>query len=162
MAWRIIEPVLGVQGITDVSETLRHPLGTMVRAKNLTYGEGVFLYLQGATGTSTGSVVVYEQQSSTTTLLDLDYRGPVAVAMADVGASQYGWYQVRGSAVVRVSVAATAGNPAYYVDGGAGAVDDDVVVGGKVDGMAFKTNDGSPSAGFAIVEMAHPSCNGNG
>lgn len=160
MAFHIVDARLGSQPIAEASSTQQHPLGTMVRAVDTTYGEGVFIYLKGAASTAVGDVVSYDQKANTTEQIDVDMRGPVAVAMAATGASQYGWYQVRGSAVVN-SDTVLAGNPAFPGTQ-LGRVDDDVSPTNKIDGMAFKTANGTPSAGKAVVEIAFPSMNGDG
>lgn len=161
MAYRIVDERLGAQPISDTSTTARHALGTMVRAVDDSFGEGVFLYLKGADGTAVGSLLTYDQTFSTTTLTVNDSRGIAAVAMASTSASEYGWYQVRGAAVVRSSDAA-AGNPAYFVgDGDPGAVSALPTANTLVDGMVFTSATGIPTNGFAIAEVAFPVLSGN-
>ena len=75
-------------------------------------------------------------------------------------ANQQGWYQIAGSAVITAGTVAANGN--VYVTATAGSVDDAVVAGDKVDGARFKTADGTPAAGQAIVQLDRPSLNGNG
>lgn len=159
MAYRIVDDLLGAQPIAEASATQRHALGTMVRAVDPTYGEGVFLYLAGGTDVTAACLVRYDQRAGTTSLNGLDVYGPVAVAMAATDAGLYGWFQVRGAAVVQ-SNDATAGTQAYA--GEDGAVASAAQAGNKLDGMAFKTNGGVPSSGLAVCEIAFPSANGNG
>ena len=66
--WKVTTPVVGVQPITEVSATARHPLGTIVRAKDPTYGEGEFIYLLGVASTVVGSCVTYNATTWQTTL----------------------------------------------------------------------------------------------
>ena len=91
----------GCQAIADTSTTKQHPLGTIVRAVDPTYGEGEFIYLQGIDSTVIGSVVnydaVYVTELNTTGLAT---PSPLAVAMSANVANQYGWYQISGQAVV--------------------------------------------------------------
>ena len=47
MTYIIVEARAGMQPIADTSTTQRHPLGTIVRADDATYGEGEFVYLKG-------------------------------------------------------------------------------------------------------------------
>jgi hypothetical protein len=160
MAYKLVSTLLGTPSITDTSTTQALPLGTLVRAVDDTYGEGGFVYLKGVASTAVGSVVIFDQKAGTTTLATAGSRGPVAVAMSANVASQYGWYQVQGSAVVKASTVAANGN--VYATAAAATVDDATVAGDKVDGARFKSADGTPSAGFAVAQLAFPSMNGNG
>lgn len=135
-------------------------IGTRVKAFDPTYGEGEFVYLKGVASTAIGSVVIYDQYANTTTLATAGSRGPIAVAMSANVAGQGGWYQIAGAAVVKAATVAAAGN--CYATATAGTIDDATVAGDKIDGMRFKTADGTPSAGFAIVELDRPAMNANG
>lgn len=160
MAYYITSPNVYPQAIANTDTTQNIPLGTRVRAVDPTYGEGEFIYLKGVASTVVGSVAIYDEYAATTTLGVAGSRGPVAVAMSANVASQYGWYQIAGSAVVKSATVAAAGN--CYWTSTAGQLDDATVSGDKIDGMRFKTADGTPSAGFAVVSLDRPSANGNG
>lgn len=99
MAYRITDGKIGYQRIADTSTTQNHPLGTVVRATDTTYGEGEFIYLQGVASTVVGSAVVYNDATYLTTLAPAGNRlpEPVAFAMSANVASQYGWYQISGN-----------------------------------------------------------------
>lgn len=110
---RIVE-----QPIADTSTTQKHSPGTIVRAKDSTYGEGEFIYLLGVASTVVGSVVKWNATTYQTALLSVangKNKGvPVAVAMSANVASQYGWYQISGNAVVKkTSVAVTPQVPIF-------------------------------------------------
>ena len=95
-----ITSYIGAQPITETSTTQKHPLGTIVRAKDPTYGEGEFIYLTGIGSTTVGSIVNYDD--SYTTALNttgLATPRPLAIAMSANVASQYGWYQISGLAI---------------------------------------------------------------
>jgi len=97
-AWIVEQP------IADTSTTKKHPLGTIVRAKDSTYGEGEFIYLLGVGSTVVGSLVTYNATTYQTALSPTNATTdsvPVAVAMSANVASQYGWYQIGGLAVVK-------------------------------------------------------------
>lgn len=100
MAYITTDTVAGTQGIADTSTTQNHPLGTIVRAKDPTYGEGEFIYLQGIGSTIVGSIVEYNT-SFVTGLHSaaLSVPNPVAVSMSINVASSYGWYQISGIAL---------------------------------------------------------------
>lgn len=155
-----VENRAGLQAIADTSSTQAAPIGTVVRAVDTTYGEGEFIYLKGVASTVVGSAVIYDTYANTTTLAAAGSRGPLAVAMSANVANQFGWYQISGSAVVKAATVVANGN--VYVTATAGTVDDAVVAGDKVDGARFKTADGTPSAGFAVCQLARPSLNANG
>lgn len=100
MAFYSTEARVLPQAIADTSTTQYHPLGTIVTARDDTYGGGEFIYLKGIGSTIVGSFVNYDD--SFTTALDtgnLDHPRPVAIAMSANVASQYGWYQIAGLAI---------------------------------------------------------------
>lgn len=160
MAYIITTQTAGMQPIATTSTTQRHPLGTRVNAVDSTYGEGEFVYQKGVGSTVVGSVVIFDQYTGTSTLATAGSRGPVGVAMSANVLNQFGWYQVCGSAVAKAATVLANGN--VYATGTAGTVDDATVAGDKIDGARFKTADGTPSAGFAVVQLSNPSMNANG
>jgi len=96
MAFKSTETVVMIQDINETSTTKNHPLGTIIRAKDTTYGEGEFIYLQGVASTIVGSVVEYNTSFQTgleaTALLTPH---PLAVAMSiNVAGPNYGIAQV--------------------------------------------------------------------
>lgn len=109
-----VHDLVGAQPIADTSTTQNHNLGTIVRASDPTYGQAEFVYLKGIGSTAVGSVVTYDTLTYTTTLSAVggSIARPVAIAMSANVASQYGWYQISGIAVVKkqctVSLAAGA------------------------------------------------------
>src|SRR5688572_2822073 len=81
-----------------VNTSKRFKLGTRRKVDNKE-----FIYLQGIASTAVGSWVNFDTlETGVTALLASDVaattRGRVAVAMAAIGASQFGWYQVYGPA----------------------------------------------------------------
>ena len=100
MAYHITDTVAGSQGIATNSTTQKHPLGTIVRATDPTYGEGEFIYLKGVASTSVGQWVTYNvsfQSALATSAVNTP--NPHAVAMSACVADEYGWYQISGLAV---------------------------------------------------------------
>jgi len=160
MTFVSVEARAGVQAIADTSTTQQHALGTIVRAVDEVYGEGEFVYLKGVASTVVGSVVIFDSKLATTTLTVAGSKGPAAVAMSANVANQFGWYQVSGSAVAKAGTVVANASP--YVTATAGTIDDAIVSGDKIDGARFKTADGTPAAGFAVLQLARPSLNGNG
>ena len=155
----MITSLVGAQPIADTSTEQMHPIGTRVKAYDETYGEGEFIYLKGLASTAVGELVVYEEYGNLTVRAVAGSRGPAAVAMSANVASQYGWYQIFGAAVIKAGTVADNGD--VFLTATAGTVDDANVAGDKVDNARFKSADGTPSAGYAICQIAYPSCNGN-
>lgn len=108
----------GFQPIAVTDTTQNHPLGTVVRAKDPTYGEGEFIYLLGVANTLVGSVVTYRATGYATALAPVGTNLPqsVAFAMSANVALGYGWYQISGVAVAaKTSALAMASNVAIGV-----------------------------------------------
>jgi hypothetical protein len=160
MAYTFSDLHVGLQPIAVTSTVQQHIIGMRVHAYDPTYGEGEFIYLKGLAATAVGETVIYDTYANTTKRAVASDRGPVAVAMSANVASQFGWYQIAGSAIVKSN--AVVSGASVYVTATAGTVDDAVVAGDKIDGMRFKTADGTPSAGFVTAQLARPSLNGNG
>lgn len=100
MTYAVTDTVAGSQGIADNSTTQKHPLGTIVRAKDPTYGEGEFIYLKGVASTTVGLWVTYNvsfQSALATSAVGTP--NPHAVAMSACVADEYGWYQIGGLAI---------------------------------------------------------------
>jgi hypothetical protein len=110
MAYTASAPFVGAQPIADTDTTQRHPLGTIVNGYDPTYGWGEFIYLLGVASTVVGSIVRYNATTYQTALLSVTNgknKGvPVAVAMSANVASQYGWYQIGGNAVIKKTTVA--------------------------------------------------------
>jgi hypothetical protein len=156
MTWRITSPVVGAQRIDETSTTKNHPLGTIVKAADPTYGEAEFVYLTGVASTAAGAWVTYDVDGASA-LLVASAVGPVAIAMSANVASQYGWYMIHGkhNAALCWGSLALASNAILYATASAGLADDavvsgDVIVNAKVD--AAKTTGGSTVA----VEIYRP------
>lgn len=161
MAYNFTDPKVGMQPIAATSTVQNHPIGTLVKAYDPTYGEGEFIYLKGLASTAVGELVIYDTYANTTKRGVAGDRGPAAVAMSANVANQYGWYQVKGATVSKVAAAFAAGGN-VYLTATAGTIDDATVAGDKVDGARGKTAIDTPSAGFAVLQIDRPSLNGNG
>ncbi len=110
MAYNATEAFIVEQAIADTSTTQKHKLGKIVRAYDSTYGEGEFIYLLGVASTVVGSLVKWNATTYQTALLTVangKNKGvPVGVAMSANVASQYGWYQISGNAVIKKTTVA--------------------------------------------------------
>ncbi len=155
MAFHITDTVVGSQGIADTSTTQNHPLGTIVRAYDPTYGEGEFIYCSGVASTVVGSFALIHEDGFTTTLLAANDIGRVGLAMSINVASQYGWYQISGKGVGKVA-ASFADNGLVYATATAGTADDAVVAGDRVKKCIGASAIDTPSTGLAEMELDRP------
>lgn len=125
MAFFITSHVIGGQAIASTETTAQHRLGTVVQAYDSTYGAGEFIYLLGVASTVVGSLVTYNATTWQTTLSPTNATtdgAPVAVAMSANVASQYGWYQISGLAVIKKTAVALAPQVGLWLSGTAGRV----------------------------------------
>jgi hypothetical protein len=143
------------QAIADTSTTKKADLGTIIQAKDPTYGAGEFIYLKGVASTAVGSWVTYNMDDFTTTLLAANAIGPVAVAMSACVASNYGWYQISGKAV-GLALTGFVDNANVYATATAGSIDDAVVAGDRVKLAKGASAVDTPSAGLAEFEISRP------
>jgi hypothetical protein len=122
----ITDTLIGGQDIASTETTAQHPLGTIVRARHLTsLGGGEFIYLLGVANTEVGSLVTYNATTFQTTLSPTNATTdgpPVAVAMSANVASQYGWYQIQGLAVIKKTAVAVTPQSGIWLSGTAGRV----------------------------------------
>lgn len=118
--------IAGAQPIANTETTAKHQLGQIVRGIDPTYGEGEFIYLLGVGSTEVGSVVTYNATTYQTALLTVsngkNKAVPVAVAMSANVASQYGWYQIGGNAVVKKTTVAVTPQVPVYISATSGRI----------------------------------------
>jgi hypothetical protein len=152
MAFRITTHETGFQNIADTSAVQQHALGTTVTAIDPTYGQGEFIYLIGVGSTVVGSLVTWTSAHQTV-LGATTSRGLVAFAMSINTAGLYGWYQISGVAVAKAGTVVT---NSFVQVGAAGIVDDTATTLLWVDNAYFRSADGTPSAGLALVQCNRP------
>lgn len=157
MAFTILDTVMGAQPIATTQATANdaHPLGTIIRAADDTYGAGEFIYLQGLASTEIGTWVTYNMDGFTTALLANNAIAPVAIAMSENVAGQYGWYQIQGKAIGK-ALTGFADNANVYSTTTAGSVDDAVVAGNRVKNAKGASPVNIPSSGLAEFEISRP------
>lgn len=137
-----VHTMAGAQPIANTETSQKHPLGTIVRGVDPTYGEAEFIYLLGVASTAVGSVVTYDASTYQTVLCAVggNIPRPIAIAMSANVAAQYGWYQISGVAVVKktctISLAAGA------------------AVGVLTTGLIAGTGSGKEIAGAAVAAVA--------
>lgn len=158
-SYTVTSDLLGVQPINLSTTGQNWPLGTKVRAKDPTYGEGTFVYLEGVANTVVGSVVTFDAATGTTVLATTTSGlGPVAVAMSANVASQFGWYQTEGyNPNILANATCVAGSRAY-ASTTAGEITTSSDSAEGIDGLAVQV---SVSAGVAGGTLGSPALNGN-
>jgi len=155
MAFVIRNAEIGWQQIATTSTTKQHPLGTVVKAVDPTYGEGEFIYLVGVGSTVVGSVVNFFESGFTTALIVADAIGQVGVAMSANVASQYGWYQIAGKAIAKC-VASVADNGLCYACSTAGSIDDASTAGDRIKKAITAGATDSAGTGLTFIEIQYP------
>lgn len=122
MVWRTSDTRIGTPVLTDTDTVAKLPLGTRIKANDPTYGDGEFIYLKGAATTAIGTWVTYNLDDMSTTLLAANAIGPVGISMSANVASQYGWYQISGMAVIKKTAVAVSPSSGLWLSGTAGRV----------------------------------------
>lgn len=124
MAFTISNNELGVQPIAVNSATQNHPLGKIVDGYDPTFGGGEFIYLLGVASTIVGSLVTYNATTFQTALsVNTAVQAvPVAVAMSANVATQFGWYQIAGLAVIKKTAVAVTPQVPVFLSTTAGRV----------------------------------------
>ncbi len=132
--------------------------GDIVRAQHIgaaAYGTGEFRWLKGVASTTVGSWVTYNADDWSTALLAANAIGPVAVAMSDNVAGQWGWYCIDGKVPAKV-LTGFLDNANIYATATAGSADDAVVAGDRVQNAKGASAIGTPAAGLAEFEISRP------
>jgi hypothetical protein len=141
--------------------------GMIVRAVDPIYGEGEFVYLQGAASTVVGSVVTWSGVNGTTvqsyqTALaasNANLAQPLAVAMAANLANSWGWYQIGGNAVCATNGTLAAGPGPVYL-AGSGQLTSTAAAGKQVENAVNVSATGTPGTNLAIVSIDRPHAQG--
>lgn len=165
MAYTIVNGLAGYQPVASTSDVRNHPIGTIVRAVDPTYGEGEFIYLKGGASVAVGSLVYYTDNAAadsvklTTTSGVVDGGSNLAVAMAATTAALYGWFQIGGRAVTLKT--ATKIDPAstfkVFLSGTAGRVMPTSVAGRQILGARFPaTTTVTTTTSTAVVTLNRP------
>src|SRR3972149_3094805 len=159
MAWKITNPEIGLQAITETSTTQKHSLGHKITAFDSTYGEGEFIYCVGVADTAIGSAVRINPYGHTTALVDSDVAdtivGSVGIAKAATVPSQYGWYQIRGTAIA-LGLASLADNAKVFATATAGSLDDSGTGGQQVIGAKTASALDTPATGQFLIALSYP------
>lgn len=135
--------------LTDIDTEARNP----VLSTRFGDDQSEYIYLKGVASVGVGSVVTYDE-NGLTALVIADAVGPVAVAVAAVVASTWGWFCIKSpSAGLTTKCDVVADNTPAYIDGTAGRVDDAVVTGDLVCNMFMRSAD---AANLCTTQFDHP------
>ncbi len=178
MAFTPVEARFGIQPIafTNVPNTLlqsgqspfanqEHPLGTIVRANDPTFGEGEFIYLLGVVNTVTGLLVTWDAVTFQTAVLASTaiLSQSVAVAMSANVATNFGWYQISGMAtVLKTAVQITSGTQLrVFISATAGRVFVTTTAGKEIVGARFaNTTTVTSTTSTVVVHINRPFAQG--
>ena len=147
-----------LQKINEVSTTQKHELGTIITAADrdsTAYGTGEFIYLKGVDNTVAGSNVLYQSDDFSTKLIVSGDIGPMAVAMASNVSNTFGWYQIKGKAIIKVA-AGFADNSNCYLNATAGTLSNTVSSTNYVFGIKGASAIGAVGTGLAEAELERP------
>lgn len=145
------------QAIDATSTTQVYKAGYRIRCRDMgttDRGEAEFQYGKGITSVASGDACIISSNNDAAIRTVARSIGQVGIAMAAVVASNWGWFQVRGTAVCNV-LANFADDLAVYLTGTAGNLDDAVVTGDLVYGARSA---GAISGAQALVELTYPHC----
>ena len=132
--------IMPKQSIASLASTAAFPVGTIVRAKDSTLGEGEFIYLQTIASVTVGGLVTYRTQAAGSCVIAMtataaNQASAVAVGMVAGVASTFGWFQISGTAPIKKVASIISANLALYVGATTGRVRKLVSTGKAVLGM---------------------------
>ena len=128
MAYAFIESrIMPKQSIASTASTAQVPVGTIVRAKDPTLGEGEFIYLQTIASVTVGGLVTYRTLAAGSSVIAMTGTGTNQASAVGVGmvagvASTYAWFQISGTAPVKKVASIISANLALFVGATTGRV----------------------------------------
>ena len=154
--WSCISEIGLNQQIDDHSTTQAYPIGHKVLCRDVgttDYGEAEFVYLGGVASVATGNFCVRDGNAVKRALArDV---GPGCVAMAATVASEYGWFQVTGNAVM-TGTAADTDNSQMFLTATAGVPSVTAVTGDTIIGC--RSAAAVADEATILVVLNHPRC----
>jgi hypothetical protein len=139
-------PSIGL--VTTIDTVQRNPLGFTVQGD----AGDEYIYLSGVASTVAGDWVFYDELGATTRAVTSSVFGPVAVAMAAIVASNWGWYCIKSLNVTGNIVSDTfLDDHQAYISGTAGSLDDDSGTGQTVYGVISRAVGSGTTLAFQIL-----------
>ncbi len=147
-----------VGALTDVDSSQRNPLGLIVPGYDVNGFEAAFIYLGGVASVAAGDCVTYDHLGAvlrTDSDVAASLLGGIAIALAATVAAKFGWYQIGGLAVVKVSAAFAAAKPVWATST-VGEIDDAIVAGNQIMNAISRSAIDTPAVGFAYEQFFAP------
>jgi hypothetical protein len=116
MAYKLIDPRIGTQPISEVSSTQKHPLGEVVRARDSSLGDGEFIYVEASNSITQYDAVAIKGGYKIAPLTITNGITAVEVGFAQVAVgtkNTYTWVQKSGRPIVRFVDGVEPGAPVY-------------------------------------------------
>jgi hypothetical protein len=125
---------IGMQQIETVETSQKHPLGTIVRASDPTYGAAEFIYVKGFAQGGTGKWVAINTDDGTSSgVVANGVNNLIGIAMGALDATtKYGWVMIEGKHPAAKCLTGYADNGRVFLTSTTGSVDDTSVAGDMV------------------------------
>jgi hypothetical protein len=140
--------------LTDIASADKEGIGTLRRE-----GDDVYIYLKGVASTVVGMVVTVETDGTYVTALITRALAAVprrlAIAMAAITASKWGWYQIVGTASIWGGASCPHNEQLYTHDGVDGSVDNDSSSEHAIHAMVLGATVGGATA-LVSGQISHP------
>jgi hypothetical protein len=134
---------VGFSPLNAADDTQLHPIGTVTIGRSPIYGEGEFIYLKGVASNFAGALGTYVGSAGafalSTTSGVATGGAPMAVSMSTATASQWGWFQISGDALMYKTAVKfdPASGQRVYLSATAGRVMQTSVAGRQIIGARF-------------------------
>jgi hypothetical protein len=159
MAYRFVDGRIGAQPIGNTDSTQNHPLGTVVRANDPTFGEGTFIYVQASNSITQYDAVAIKAGYKAVPLTITNGKLAVELAYSQVAVGtkgDYFWVNQGGRPMVRLALATQPNVPLFATATG-GVLDDassSVVIQG-IQAETQVTNSAGPATCVVRFATAH-------
>jgi hypothetical protein len=141
------------------------PVGTIAQfIEDSTGATGEFIYLPGVASLAAGDAVVYDLLPTGATVTRLANNAqnntgrPVAVALSNPNASQYGWFQIGGVATVNTVASTVAG--VAMASSTTGSLSNTADAGDQILGARISSAVGTPAANQSYITLNRPHIQG--
>lgn len=152
--WQRVDGIGLDQAIDATSSTQVYKTGytiTCVDKGTTDRGFAEFMYAKGVASVAAGDLCVISPGGDAAIRTVARSHGPLGVAMAAIVASNWGWFQIRGRAIV--TAATVVDDTVPYLCATSGAVDDAVVTGDIVYGARIA---GATDTGQCLIDLMYP------
>ena len=149
--------------VNAVDVTPKVAIGTTLKGFDDVQGEGSFIYLPGAANVAAGDVVTFDLLPTApgvtrAAVASANAGTGIAVAVVDVPAGSYGWFQVTGVAIANAIAATAVGRS--FISATAGSLTSVAAAGLQILGSRISSAVGTPAAGKVYVTLIAPHVQG--